>query len=82
MTPPSAAFEEEEDMFASGNKRNPWVPAGAFLTAGVLAAGLYAFKKGNTQRSQQLMRARVVAQGVTIAIMAASVGAGGFSLKG
>jgi cytochrome bd-type quinol oxidase subunit 1 len=56
--------------------------AGAFLTAGVLAAGLYAFKQGNTQRSQQLMRARVVAQGVTVAIMAASVGVGSFSIKG
>lgn len=28
MPPQNVAFEEEEDMFASGNKRNPWVPAG------------------------------------------------------
>lgn len=42
---------------------------GALLTAGVLTAGLISFKKGNSELGQKLMRARVVTQGVTVAIM-------------
>ncbi|GFY95999.1 hypoxia-responsive family protein [Actinidia rufa] len=42
---------------------------GAFMTAGVLAAGLISFKRGNSQLGQQLMRARVVVQGATVALM-------------
>lgn len=43
--------------------------AGALLTAGVLTAGLISFKQGNSQLGQVLMRARVVAQGATVALM-------------
>ena len=43
--------------------------SGAFMTAGVLAAGLISFKRGNSQLGQQLMRARVVVQGATVALM-------------
>ncbi|CAI9111073.1 OLC1v1011208C1 [Oldenlandia corymbosa var. corymbosa] len=50
-------------------KRNPLVPIGAFITAGVLTAGLISFRQGNSQLGQKLMRARVVAQGATVAIM-------------
>lgn len=42
---------------------------GAFLTAGVLTAGLISFKKGNSELGQKLMRARVVVQGATVALM-------------
>ncbi|KAL4581639.1 hypothetical protein LXL04_006165 [Taraxacum kok-saghyz] len=49
--------------------RNPFVPIGALITAGVLTAGLISFKKGNSQLGQSLMRARVVAQGATVALM-------------
>ncbi len=59
------------DKFA----QNPWVPAGAILTAAVLAGGIAAFQRGNVIWSQRLMRARVAAQGATLLILAASVGA-------
>ncbi|KAI4313850.1 hypothetical protein L6164_026797 [Bauhinia variegata] len=49
--------------------RNPWVPVGALVTAGVLTAGLISFRQGNSQLGQLLMRARVVAQGGTVALM-------------
>ncbi|KAF7128965.1 hypothetical protein RHSIM_Rhsim10G0024700 [Rhododendron simsii] len=42
---------------------------GAFITAGVLTAGLISFRMGNSQLGQHLMRARVVAQGATVALM-------------
>ncbi|KAM7267191.1 hypothetical protein ACFE04_009357 [Oxalis oulophora] len=45
------------------------VNLGAFMTAGVLTAGLISFKKGNSKLGQQLMRARVLVQGATVALM-------------
>ncbi|XP_024174456.1 RING-H2 finger protein ATL48 [Rosa chinensis] len=56
-------FEEKK------RKRNPFVPVGAFLTAAVLTAGLISFRQGNSQLGQKLMRARVVVQGATVALM-------------
>lgn len=43
--------------------------AGALATAGVLTAGLISFRRGNSQLGQVLMRARVVVQGATVALM-------------
>ena len=43
-------------------------------TAGVLLAGLISFKQGHYNLSQNLMRARVVAQGATVALMVGTVG--------
>lgn len=43
--------------------------SGALITAGVLTAGLISFRQGNSHLGQQLMRARVVAQGATVALM-------------
>ncbi|XP_022852784.1 RING-H2 finger protein ATL48-like isoform X1 [Olea europaea var. sylvestris] len=42
---------------------------GALITAGVLTAGLISFRQGNSNLGQKLMRARVVAQGATVALM-------------
>lgn len=56
-------------------RRNPFVLVGSAVTAGVLAAGLIAFRRGNHRVSQQMMRARLLAQGSTVAIMTASSGA-------
>ncbi|CAI0398776.1 unnamed protein product [Linum tenue] len=39
------------------------------MTAGVLTAGLVSFRRGNSQLGQKLMRARVVVQGATVALM-------------
>ncbi|KAI0488640.1 hypothetical protein KFK09_028479 [Dendrobium nobile] len=52
--------------------KNPLVPIGALLTAGVLTAGLISFRNGNSQLGQKLMRARVVFQGATVAVMVGS----------
>lgn len=77
----SASAEEEPlgDLTTKGPSldkfsKNPWVPAGAILTAAVLAGGIAAFQRGNVIWSQRMMRARVAAQGATILILAASVG--------
>jgi len=48
--------------------------AGALITAGVLVGGLVAFKQGKKNLSQQMMRARIVAQGATVALMVGSSG--------
>lgn len=62
----------EVDIY--GKKRNPFVIVGAFATAGVLFAGITAFRRGNKALSQNMMKARVVCQGVTVAIMVATSG--------
>lgn len=50
-------------------KENPWVPLGSLATGAVLASGLFAFYKGKVGMSQSMMRLRVVAQGLTVAIL-------------
>ncbi|CAJ1943915.1 unnamed protein product [Sphenostylis stenocarpa] len=61
----------DEEFLEQGKKRvrNPFVPIGALVTAGVLTAGLISFRQGNSQLGQKLMRARVVVQGATVALM-------------
>lgn len=67
------SFEElEADPFP--RKRSPLVLVGALATAGVLVGGLVAFRKGNKSLSQSMMRARVLVQGGTVAIMLATSG--------
>ncbi|XP_062200130.1 RING-H2 finger protein ATL48-like [Phragmites australis] len=63
-----------EDFPLEGKKpvKNPFVPIGALVTAGVLTAGLISFRYGNSQLGQKLMRARVIAQGATVALMMGS----------
>ncbi|KAK6924880.1 Hypoxia induced protein, domain [Dillenia turbinata] len=65
------ATESNVEELFEPNKRvkNPLVPIGALLTAGVLTAGLISFRQGNSQLGQKLMRARVVVQGATVALM-------------
>jgi hypothetical protein len=41
-------------------------PTGTFVTAVVLTGGLISFRKGNPMLGQKFMRARVVAQGLTV----------------
>eukprot|EP00897_Mesotaenium_endlicherianum_P000884 jgi/Mesen1/10797/ME000092S10282 len=66
--------DEGEDMFETKKSvRNPLVPLGALATAGVLVAGLVSFKQGNYNRSQHFMRARVVFQAATVALMVGTV---------
>ncbi|KAL3526439.1 hypothetical protein ACH5RR_011095 [Cinchona calisaya] len=61
---------ELEHLFEDKKRvRNPLVPISAFITAGVLTAGLISFRQGNSQLGQKLMRTRVVVQGATVALM-------------
>lgn len=60
-------------------RRNPLVLAGCGVTAGVLIIGLLAFKQGNSALSQRMMRARVLAQAGTVALM---VGTSAFATMG
>ena len=69
---PPPGLEQESE---ARKRRNPLVLVGSAATAGVLAAGLIAFRRGNTRVSQQMMRARILAQASTVAIMTASSGA-------
>ncbi|KAI3981492.1 hypothetical protein MKX01_007419 [Papaver californicum] len=62
----------EEPLQQKKRVKNPFVPLGALITAGVLTAGLISFKKGNSEMGQKLMRARVVIQGATVALMVGS----------
>jgi len=45
------------------------VPIGCVITVGFLTSGLKSFSDGNAVRSQKMMRGRVLAQGVTVAVM-------------
>lgn len=47
------------------------MPLGCLVTVGFLSSGLKSFRDGNAVRSQQMMRARVVAQGVTVSFIMA-----------
>ena len=47
-------------------QKEPLVPIGCLVTDLVLGNGLRAFKAGNTNTSQQMMRWRVIAQGATV----------------
>ena len=62
----------EVDIY--GKKRNPFVIVGAFATAGVLFAGIAAFRRGNKELSQNMMKARVIMQGATVTLMVATSG--------
>ncbi|EKX37668.1 hypothetical protein GUITHDRAFT_116145 [Guillardia theta CCMP2712] len=53
--------------------QSPVVPLGCVITAGILLSGFRQFQKGNKMASQVFMRARVVAQGVTLGFMMTSI---------
>jgi len=53
--------------------REPLVPIGVLATTAILVMGLRAFKKGDRERSQAMMRYRVFAQGATILAVAAGL---------
>ncbi|XP_020646794.1 HIG1 domain family member 2A, mitochondrial [Pogona vitticeps] len=58
--------ETFSEKFPRKFKENPFVPIGCLVTLGVLTYGFICFKRGDTRRSQLMMRARVVAQGLTL----------------
>mmetsp|Transcript_19964 Transcript_19964/g.43212 ORF Transcript_19964/g.43212 Transcript_19964/m.43212 type:complete len:92 (-) Transcript_19964:46-321(-) len=52
------------------------IPAGCATTGVILVTGLFQFMRGNSRNSQKAMRARVVAQGVTVACMMSALALG------
>ncbi|XP_032303354.1 HIG1 domain family member 2A, mitochondrial [Coturnix japonica] len=68
---PVPVYRDEgfKEKFLRKTRENPLVPLGCLCTLGVLTYGLISFKRGNTRHSQLMMRARVAAQGFTLAAL-------------
>ena len=54
-------------------KENPLIPLGAGVTTSVLMVGIFSFATKRARLSQWMMRARVTAQGFTIACMIGTI---------
>ncbi|XP_015677015.1 HIG1 domain family member 2A, mitochondrial [Protobothrops mucrosquamatus] len=69
FTPTSYRGETErfQSKFMRKFRQNPFVPLGCLGTAGILTYGLICFINNKPKQSQMMMRARVIAQGLTIA---------------
>ncbi|EDO42758.1 predicted protein [Nematostella vectensis] len=72
--PDNTRDETTKEKFARKVKENPFVPIGCFATAGALVYGLLSFKRGNQKVQQQMMRARVLAQGSTLIAVIGGLG--------
>ncbi|KAM6224922.1 HIG1 domain family member 2A, mitochondrial [Rhynchocyon petersi] len=59
--------ESFKEKFLRKTRENPMVPIGCLGTATALSYGLYCFHRGQSQRSQLMMRTRIAAQGFTVA---------------
>ncbi len=70
---------EENMSFWERMWRHPWVTAGALTTAGILGAGIWTIKTGNSALGQKLMRARVAAQFTTVCLLLVASGVIGFT---
>ncbi|CAH1783293.1 unnamed protein product [Owenia fusiformis] len=57
------------DKFKRKAGENPFVPIGLGMTTVVLGLGLWQMRTGNVKRSQFFMRARIAAQGSTVAAL-------------
>ena len=73
MSDPSAL--PEDILPPRKGTRNHLVLVGAGVTGAVLCAGFVAFKSGHANFSQHMMRARIFAQGATVALMVGTSGA-------
>lgn len=63
-----------KNAFFEKCKEEPLVPLGTLATTVVLIGGLASFSKGNSSIQQhKFMRARVIAQGLTVLAIAGSV---------
>ncbi|XP_058021555.1 HIG1 domain family member 2A, mitochondrial [Ahaetulla prasina] len=68
FTPTSRGSAESfESKFMRKFRENPFVPLGCLATAGILTFGLICFINNKPRQSQMMMRARVLAQGLTVA---------------
>ncbi|XP_054831774.1 HIG1 domain family member 2A, mitochondrial [Eublepharis macularius] len=75
FTPSTYQHPEEgfREKFLRKSRENPLVPIGCLGTAGALIYGLICFNRGNTRQSQMMMRARIIAQGFTVAALMVGV---------
>ncbi|XP_055301011.1 HIG1 domain family member 2A, mitochondrial-like [Sitodiplosis mosellana] len=68
-----ADLNPDQETFIEKCKRkfneNPFVPIGAFGAIGALSYGLFSMYKGDVQRSQYAMRARIGCQGFAVAAL-------------
>eukprot|EP01006_Ploeotia_vitrea_P027665 TRINITY_DN60445_c0_g1_i1.p3 TRINITY_DN60445_c0_g1~~TRINITY_DN60445_c0_g1_i1.p3 ORF type:complete len:124 (+),score=85.36 TRINITY_DN60445_c0_g1_i1:184-555(+) len=64
-----APRQDFKTKFSKKMARDPMVPLGTVAAFGVLFAGLGAFYKKDSHALQRFMRARVFAQGVTVAAL-------------
>ncbi|XP_038651540.1 HIG1 domain family member 2A, mitochondrial [Scyliorhinus canicula] len=78
---PRPKEEGFQDKFIRKTKENPFVPIGMLGTAGALTYGLISFKRGKTRQSQLFMRARIFAQGFTVAAILVGVFAAALKRK-
>lgn len=88
---PSVEDEQEYQMYRAPEtfgekvrrktKANPLVPIGVGATTLILGYGLWSMKSGNTKLSQNMMRARVTSQGLTILALVLGVLYAGQSAK-
>ncbi|XP_003900610.1 HIG1 domain family member 2A, mitochondrial [Papio anubis] len=58
--------ETFKEKFLRKTRENPVVPIGCLATAAALTYGLYSFYRGDSRRSQLMMRTRIAAQGFTV----------------
>ncbi|XP_059554230.1 HIG1 domain family member 2A, mitochondrial [Myotis daubentonii] len=65
--------ESFKEKFLRKTRENPMVPIGCLGTAAALTYGLYCFHRGQSQRSQLMMRTRIAAQGFTVAAILAGL---------
>jgi len=57
---------KQRKTFLEKVKEDPITPFGALVTTGILIWGVSSLRNTNAKLSQKLMRARVVAQGLTV----------------
>jgi hypothetical protein len=69
----SALIETKEQKFKRKIAANPLIPLGTAITNGVLMVGIFSFAMKKTRLSQLMMRARVIAQGGTVAALVGTV---------
>lgn len=62
-----SSTETFKEKFLRKTRENPMVPIGCLGTAAALTYGLYCFHRGQSHRSQLMMRTRIAAQGFTVA---------------
>ncbi|KAF5303478.1 hypothetical protein FQA39_LY09941 [Lamprigera yunnana] len=62
------------DRIKRKSNENPFIPFGCLATLAALSYGLWCFQKGDSKKSQLMMRTRILAQGFTIIAFVVGLG--------